>query len=115
MSRRDAARASPTNRTCRCRAFIDIYAGLTDNELRRYRRRHSEEDSTVAGLLQQVRDAPHGAHHCLGHLLARMEMRHLYQELFRQVERIELAGEPRLAHSVFVGGLKALPIRFTAK
>ena len=61
----------------------------------------------MAGLLQQVRDAPHGAHHCLGH--------HLYQELFRRVERIELAGEPRLAHSVFVGGLKALPIRFTAK
>ena len=57
----------------------------------------------------------HGAHHCLGHLLAKMEMRHLYQELFRRVERIELAGEPRLAHSIFVGGLKALPIRFTAK
>ncbi|MYE13766.1 MAG: cytochrome P450 [Gammaproteobacteria bacterium] len=55
----------------------------------------------------------HGAHHCLGHLLAKMEMRHLYGELFRRVERIELVGEPRLAQSLFVGGLKTLPIRFT--
>ncbi len=55
----------------------------------------------------------HGAHHCLGHLLAKMEMRHLYGELFRRVERIDLVGEPRLAQSLFVGGLKTLPIRFT--
>ena len=36
--------------------FIDIYAGLTDNELRRYRRRHPEEGSIVTGFFQRARD-----------------------------------------------------------
>ncbi len=36
--------------------FIDIYAGLTDNELRRYRQRHPEEGSIVTGFFQQARE-----------------------------------------------------------
>ena len=36
--------------------FIDIYAGLTDNELRRYRRLHPEEGSIVTGFFQRARD-----------------------------------------------------------
>ena len=36
--------------------FIDIYAGLTDNELRRYRRLHPEEDGIVTGFFQRARD-----------------------------------------------------------
>ena len=36
--------------------FIDIYAGLTDNELRRYRRRHPEEGSIMTGFFQRARD-----------------------------------------------------------
>ena len=57
----------------------------------------------------------HGAHHCLGNLLAKMEMKHLYQELFSRVKNIELAGETRLVHSTFVSGLKTLPIRVHKK
>lgn len=57
----------------------------------------------------------HGAHHCLGNLLAKMEMKHLYQELFSRINTLELIGEPRLVHSNFVSGLKNLPIRFTPK
>ena len=57
----------------------------------------------------------HGAHHCLGNLLAKMEMKHLYQELFSRVKTMELIGEPRLVQSTFVSGLKNLPIRFTPK
>ena len=57
----------------------------------------------------------HGAHHCLGNLLAKMEMKHLYQELFNRVKNIELAGETRLVHSTFVSGLKTLPIRVHKK
>ena len=56
-----------------------------------------------------------GAHHCLGNILAKMEMRHLYQELFSRVKRIELNGETKLVHSTFVSGLKTLPIRITKK
>ena len=35
--------------------FIDIYAGLTDNEFRRYRRQHPQESSIVTGLIQRAR------------------------------------------------------------
>ncbi len=53
----------------------------------------------------------HGAHHCLGNLLAKMEMRILYEELFSRVRDMELNGEPKLIQSVFVSGLKTLPVR----
>ena len=36
--------------------FIDIYAGLTDNDKRRYRRRYPEEADIVTGFLQRARD-----------------------------------------------------------
>ena len=41
-------------------------------------------------------------------------MRVLFETLLDRIEMIELAGEPRRAKSTFVGGLKTLPIRFTA-
>lgn len=55
----------------------------------------------------------HGAHVCLGQHLARMEMRILMEELLPKLASIELAGEPARVESVFVGGLKRLPLRFT--
>lgn len=55
-----------------------------------------------------------GARQCLGLHLARMEMRLLFEALLDRLESIELAGEPRRAKSTFVGGLKTLPLRFTA-
>ena len=57
----------------------------------------------------------YGAHVCLGQHLARMEMAAFFKELLRRVERIELAGEPRWSQSIFVGGLKSLPIRYRMK
>lgn len=57
----------------------------------------------------------HGAHHCLGNLLAKMEMRCLYDELLSRVASIELNGEPKLVHSTFVSGLKTLPIKIRTK
>ncbi len=53
----------------------------------------------------------HGAHHCLGNILAKMEMKHLYEALFKRVASVELNGEPKLIHSTFVSGLKTLPVR----
>jgi cytochrome P450 len=55
-----------------------------------------------------------GGHVCLGQHLARMEMRILMEELLPRLKSIELAGEPARVESVFVGGLKRLPIRFVA-
>jgi cytochrome P450 len=56
----------------------------------------------------------YGGHVCLGQHLARMEMRILMEELLPRLASIELAGEPARVESVFVGGLKRLPIRFKA-
>ena len=36
--------------------FIDIYAGLTDNERARYRERYPEESNVMQGVVQQARD-----------------------------------------------------------
>ena len=41
-------------------------------------------------------------------------MRILFETLLDRIESVELAGEPRRAKSTFVGGLKALPLRFAA-
>lgn len=55
-----------------------------------------------------------GGHVCLGQHLARMEMRILMEELLPRLASVELTGEPARVESVFVGGLKRLPIRFKA-
>jgi cytochrome P450 len=57
----------------------------------------------------------YGVHFCLGAALARMEMNSLYSELIPRLESIELTGEPELAATTFVGGLKHLPIRYSLK
>ena len=36
--------------------FIDIYAGLTDNEFRRYQQQYPEESTAMAGVIQRARD-----------------------------------------------------------
>ena len=55
-----------------------------------------------------------GAHQCLGLHLARLEMRILFEALLDRLDSVELAGEPKRAKSTFVGGLKTLPLRFSA-
>lgn len=55
----------------------------------------------------------YGVHFCLGAALARMEMTSLFTELVPRLESIELAGEPELSATTFVGGLKHLPIRYS--
>ncbi|MFD6456197.1 cytochrome P450, partial [Nocardia sp. NPDC060220] len=55
----------------------------------------------------------YGVHFCLGAGLARMEISKFLGELLPRLRSIELAGEPELTATTFVGGLKHLPIRFT--
>ncbi len=55
-----------------------------------------------------------GAHQCLGLHLARLEMRILLDVLLDRVGSLELAGEPARVNSTFVGGFKALPLRWAA-
>ena len=54
-----------------------------------------------------------GAHFCLGAQLARNELRSLFGHVLPRLESIELAGDPATAKSTFVGGYKALPLRYT--
>lgn len=54
----------------------------------------------------------HGVHFCVGAALARMEISSFFGALLPRLEAIELAGEPQLASTTFVGGLKHLPIRY---
>ncbi|HEY9316260.1 cytochrome P450 [Williamsia sp.] len=53
----------------------------------------------------------YGVHFCLGAALARMEVSSFYSELLPRLESVELAGEPELIATTFVGGLKHLPVR----
>ena len=53
-----------------------------------------------------------GVHYCLGALLARMELKALLTELVPRLSHIELAGDPALMKTLFVGGLKRLPVRY---
>ena len=54
-----------------------------------------------------------GAHYCLGAQLARMEGRALYNELLPRLDSIELVGDPSYMQTLFVGGPKHLPIRYS--
>ncbi|MEZ0362498.1 cytochrome P450 [Mycobacterium sp. pUA109] len=54
----------------------------------------------------------YGVHFCLGAALARMEVNSFFTELLPRLKSIELAGDPKLIATTFVGGLKHLPIRY---
>jgi cytochrome P450 len=53
-----------------------------------------------------------GAHFCLGAALARMETRLFFAELVPRLRDIEITGPAPSSATTFVGGLKALPIRY---
>lgn len=56
-----------------------------------------------------------GAHHCLGRILAEMEVEALFREIAQRVDSVELAGAPEWLKTNHTGGLKHLPIRYTMK
>jgi cholest-4-en-3-one 26-monooxygenase len=72
-----------------------------------------------AGRFDVARDPnPHlgfgiGVHFCLGASLARMEMRVMFEELFRRMPDLELAGPVARLRSNFINGIKSMPVRFT--
>lgn len=57
----------------------------------------------------------YGAHHCLGRILAEMEVEALFREIAARVESVELAGDPQWVKTNHTGGLKHLPIRYRMK
>ncbi|MFN3516788.1 MAG: cytochrome P450, partial [Novosphingobium sp.] len=55
----------------------------------------------------------YGVHVCLGQHLARLEMRILWEELFKRLKSVEMNGQGERTISNFVCGPKHVPIRFT--
>jgi cholest-4-en-3-one 26-monooxygenase len=54
-----------------------------------------------------------GVHYCLGASLAKLEMRIMFEELFRRIPDLELAGPIARLRSNFITGIKSMPVRFT--
>jgi len=54
-----------------------------------------------------------GEHFCLGAGFAKLELRVLYEEMFRRMPDIEMSGPAERLRSTFIGGIKHLPVRFT--
>jgi cytochrome P450 len=57
----------------------------------------------------------YGVHFCLGAALARMEVSSFFSELLPRLDSIELTGDPEHTATIFVGGLKHLPIRYSLR
>ncbi|MEY9877104.1 cytochrome P450 [Streptacidiphilus sp. MAP12-33] len=52
-----------------------------------------------------------GAHRCIGAHMARLALTVLFEEIAKNFERIEPAGEPCHLNSTFIAGIKSLPVR----
>jgi len=52
----------------------------------------------------------YGAHHCLGRILAEMEIEALFGEIAARIETVELAGEPQWVKTNHIGRLKRLSV-----
>ena len=55
-----------------------------------------------------------GPHLCLGAWLARMEVRLVFEELMKRIDRFEPAGEIAHLRSNFIAGIKTMPVRVVA-
>jgi len=53
-----------------------------------------------------------GPHACIGQLLARIEMKALFEELLPRIESVELNGDPEHIKAFWVSGLKKLPLKY---
>lgn len=90
-----------------------------DSVLLSYPSGNRDEDAFVDPFSFDVGRSPNkhlafgfGVHYCLGAMLARMELKALFRELLPRLKSVELAGDPKWMKTIFVGGLKTLPIRY---
>jgi hypothetical protein len=54
-----------------------------------------------------------GEHFCLGAGFARLELKVMFEELFRRFPDIEMDGPAERLRSTFIGGIKHLPVKLT--
>jgi len=115
---------TPVKAFMRTAAEDSVVNGVTipagDSLLLSYVSANRDEDAFVDPFRFDIEREPNkhvafgfGVHFCLGAGLARMEIGKFLAELLPRLKSIELAGEPELTATTFVGGLKHLPIRYS--
>jgi cholest-4-en-3-one 26-monooxygenase len=55
-----------------------------------------------------------GPHFCLGANLARMELKLIFREILERIPDMKLTATPDMLRSNFIGGIKHMPVTFTA-
>ncbi len=55
-----------------------------------------------------------GIHRCVGLRLAELQLKIIWEEIFKRFDRIEVVGEPKRPYSSFVKGYESLPVRIAA-
>jgi cytochrome P450 len=55
-----------------------------------------------------------GIHRCVGNRLAELQLKIIWEEIFKRFSNIEVVDEPRRVLSTFVHGYEYLPVRLTA-
>jgi cytochrome P450 len=57
----------------------------------------------------------YGIHRCVGNRLAELQLKIIWEEIFKRFPTIEVVGEPRRVLSFFVKGYEELPVRIPAR
>jgi cytochrome P450 len=55
-----------------------------------------------------------GIHRCIGMRLAELQLKIIWEEIFKRFDRIEMVDEPKRVYSSFVKGYETLPVRIAA-
>jgi len=55
-----------------------------------------------------------GIHRCIGMRLAELQLKIIWEEIFKRFDRIDVVGEPKRVYSSFIKGYETLPVRIAA-
>jgi cytochrome P450 len=55
-----------------------------------------------------------GIHRCIGMRLAELQLKIIWEEIFKRFDDIEVVGEPKRVYSSFIKGYETLPVRIAA-
>jgi cytochrome P450 len=55
-----------------------------------------------------------GIHRCIGMRLAELQLKIIWEEIFKRFDKIEVVGQPRRVYSSFIKGYETLPVRIAA-
>jgi cytochrome P450 len=55
-----------------------------------------------------------GIHRCIGMRLAELQLKIIWEEIFKRFDKIEVVGEPKRVYSSFIKGYETLPVRIAA-